>query len=142
MLPTDSLSPNMTDATLATTNLLLAIVAIVNVLELGIVMTGCYVMYKRWQELTRRLDDFERQKVAPLVAKVNQTTDDFRSVLDRVNTQVEAVERSMEWLHARLEQTGTIMRHEVLRKVWPVIGLARGVRAAMNVMQGRSTRRT
>jgi hypothetical protein len=131
----------MTDANLATTNLLLGIVAIVSVLQFGIIVAGGYVMHRRWQKLTKRLDEFERHQVAPLVAKVHQTADDFKSVLDRVNTQLEAVERSMAWLHTRAEQTGRLVRHELFRKVWPVIGLARGVRAAMDVMQARSTRR-
>ncbi len=131
----------MTDPSLGTTNLLLGIVAIVNVLQLLIVVIVCYVAYRRWESLTRRLDEFERHQMVPLVARVNQTTDDFKRVLERVNAQVDAVERSMQWLQTRVERTGTIVRHELLRKAWPVIGLARGVRAAMNVMQSRSSRR-
>jgi pyrimidine operon attenuation protein/uracil phosphoribosyltransferase len=69
---------------LATTNVLLAILATISVLEALVVVglfAGGFVMFRR---LTKVIADIEERRIAPGAAKVNAILDDVKSVTERL----------------------------------------------------------
>jgi hypothetical protein len=77
---------------LATTNVLLGIMAAVSVLEALAVIgffVGAFVLYKRILQVLRGI---EERQVAPLAARVSSILDDIKGVTSMVKEEAERVE--------------------------------------------------
>ena len=69
---------------LATTNVLLAILATISVLEALVVVglfAGGVIMFRR---LTKAIADIEQRRIAPAAAKVNEILEDVKGVTERL----------------------------------------------------------
>ena len=85
-------------ATLATTNVLLGIMAVVSVLEaLAVVgfFLGAFVLYKRILHL---IGGIEARQIAPVAARVNAILDDIKGVTSTVKEEAGRVE----WIVSRV----------------------------------------
>jgi uncharacterized membrane protein HdeD (DUF308 family) len=96
----------MTD--LATTNILLGIMAMVSVLEALAVIAllgGAYMLYRRILEL---LKGIEERQVAPVAARVNAILDDVKGVTSVVEGAAKGADSAarwgLEWLFSRLKR--------------------------------------
>lgn len=118
-------------ANLATTNLILGIIAAVSVLEavllIGVGIAG-FMIYRRVMDLVAGL---EQRQVAPAMARVNAILDDVKDVSAKVKLETERVDLAIHSTIDRIDDTADRVRSNVRAKTSRVVGLVRGVRAAI-----------
>ena len=116
---------------LGTTNMWLAIMAIVSVLEalllIGIGIGG-FMMYRRVMQL---VSDLEGRQIAPLRERVDAILADVKSVTARLSHQTERVDHAISGTMERVDVTAERMKSTVVDKVNRAAGVVRGVRAAI-----------
>jgi hypothetical protein len=119
---------------LATTNLLLGIMAVVSLIEglllIGVGVAGFFV-YKRVMAL---INGLEERQVAPAMARVNAILDDLKDVSAKVKEETERVDHAIRATMDRVDHTADRVRSNVRAKTSRVIGIVRGVRAALEGM--------
>lgn len=119
------------EGNLATTNLLLGIMAAVSVLEaLLLIGTGIalYMVYTRVMDLVNTL---EQRHVTPAMARVNAILDDVKAVSTKVKEETERVDHAIHSTMDRVDDTVDRVRSNVRAKTSRVIGFVRGVRVAI-----------
>jgi hypothetical protein len=119
---------------LATTNLLLGIMAAVSVLE-GLVIIGIgiggFMAYKKVMEV---VNGIEARQVAPAMAKVNAILEDVKAVSAKVKEETERVDYAIHSTMDRIDNTADRVRSNVREKTSRLIGLVRGLRVAIEGM--------
>jgi len=126
---------------LATTNILLGIMAAVSLLEglllLGVGVAG-FVIYRRIVGMLRLLDGFEQRQIAPLMVHVHSVIDDVNAVIGdvkgvtaKVREETERVDYAIRTTIDRVDDTADRVRGNVRDKTRRVVGIMRGVRAAI-----------
>jgi len=119
---------------LATTNLLLGIMAAVSVLEallvIGMGIAG-FMVYRRVMDLVNGL---ETRQVAPAMARVNAILDDVKGVTAKVKEETERVDQAIRTTIDRVDDTADRVRYNVRAKTSRVVGFIRGLRVAMESM--------
>lgn len=122
------------EGNLATTNLLLGIMALVSVLEalllIGVGVAG-WLMYKRVREL---INGIEQRQIVPLMARVNAILDDVKGVTAKVKEETERVDHAIHSTMDRLDDTAERVRSNVRAKTSRLIGFVRGVRHSIEAM--------
>jgi hypothetical protein len=116
---------------LATTNLLLGIMAAVSVLEALLVIgvgVAAVIVYRRVTEL---LADLEMRQVAPAMARVNAILDDVRGVTAKVREETERVDQAIRTTLDRVDDTADRVRWNVRAKTSRLVGVIRGARVAI-----------
>jgi len=123
-------------ANLDTTNMLLAVMAAVSVLEallligLGI---GGFMVYRRVMQL---VNDLETRQIAPLRDKVDSILLDVKTVTARVSEQTERVDHAISGTIHRVDETADRVKGSVRDKVNQAVGVARGIRAVIASIMG------
>jgi hypothetical protein len=123
-------------ANLDTTNMLLAVMAAVSVLEallligLGI---GGFMVYRRVMQL---VNDLETRQIAPLRDKVESILLDVKTVTARVSEQTERVDHAISGTIHRVDETADRVKGSVRDKVNQAVGVARGIRAVIASIMG------
>ena len=116
---------------LSTTNMWLAIMAIVAVLEALVIVgigVGAFVAYRRVMGV---INDLEQRHVVPLTEKVNGILEDVKIVTGKVQHQTERVDQAIAGTMDRVDLTAERMKHTVRDRVNRVSGVVRGVRAVL-----------
>lgn len=127
-------------ADLGTTNMWLAIMAIVAVLEALVVIgigVGAFLAYRRVMTL---VNDLEQRHVVPLTARVNAILDDVKNVSAKVQLQTERVDHAIAGTMDRVDITAERVRTSVREQLERAAGIARGVRAAFAAWFGNGRR--
>jgi len=118
-------------AELGTTNLLLAVMAAVSVLEalviIGMGIAG-FVAYRRVMEVVTTL---ESRQVAPAMARVNAILDDVKAVSAKVKEETERVDQAIHSTMDRIDDTADRVRWNVRAKTSHLVGFVRGLRVAI-----------
>ena len=125
---------------LGTTNMWLAIMAIVSVLEALLLIgigVGGFLVYRRVMTL---VNDLEARQIAPLREKVEGILGDVKAVTARVNEQSERVNHAISGTMERVDETAGKVKGSVREKVSHAVGLARGLRAVIMSVLGHETR--
>jgi len=116
---------------LGTLNLLVGIIAVVNVLE-ALVFIGvgvaAFVTYKRVSELVTTL---EAKHVAPAMVRVNAILEDVNGVTSKVREETERVDQAIHSTMDRIDDTADRVRWNVRAKTSRLIGIIRGVRVVI-----------
>ncbi len=119
------------DASLGTTNLMLAIMTAVSVLE-GLVLLGVAIaalmVYRRVRML---LNVVEERHVAPAMAQVGAILTDVKHVTERVKSDTERVDQAIRTTIDRVDDTAERVRSNVRAQTSRVIGVMRGARVAV-----------
>jgi len=119
------------EANLATTNLLLGIMAAVSVFEalvaIGIGIAG-FLVYRRVTDLVNVL---ESKHVAPAMVRVNAILDDVKDVTAKVKEETERVDHAIRTTMDRVDDTADRVRWNVRAKTSRVVGFVRGLRVAI-----------
>ena len=116
---------------LATTNLLLGIMAAVSVLEALLVIgigVAAVIVYRRVMDLVANL---ETRQVAPAMARVNAILDDVKGVTTRVREETERVDQAIRTTMDRVDDTADRVRSNVRAKTSRLVGFVRGARVAI-----------
>jgi hypothetical protein len=126
----------MVTGDLGTTNMWLAIMAIVSVLEalllIGMGVAG-FLIYRRVMQLVNEL---EARQIAPLREKVDSILVDVKAVTAQVNQQTERVNHAISGTMDRVDETAGRVSGSVRDKVNQVVGVARGIRAVIMSVLG------
>jgi hypothetical protein len=133
------MDPNLA-ATLAATNKILMIMAVVSVLEALVligVAVGAFLAYRRAMTL---LNDLEERQIAPLRVKVDGILADVRSVTSRVSHQTERVDHAISGTMDRVDDTAERVKSTVVEKVHHAMGIVRGIRAVIVSVIGSESR--
>jgi len=116
---------------LATTNLLLGIMAAVSVLEalalIGLGIAGL-MAYKNVMEI---VNGIEARQVAPAMARLNAILDDVKAVSERVKQETERVDQAIHTTMDRIDDTADRVRWHVRAKTSRLVGFIRGLRVAI-----------
>jgi uncharacterized protein YoxC len=133
---------------LSTTNLWLAVIAICTVLEFLAVAIALIVAARMMKRVTEGMDTalqtvqaLERRaapmidKAGPLIDKAALVMEDFRDVTARVKRADDAAQAAV----ARVSDGFTQAKNIAMQRVWPVLGLLRGARAAYQAFTRRRT---
>jgi esterase/lipase len=119
---------------LATTNLLLGIMAAVSVLEALVIIgvaVGGFMAYKRVMEVVTGI---EARQVAPAMARVNAILEDVKAVSARVKEETERVDHAIHSTMDRIDNTADRVRSNVRAKTSRFVGFIRGLRVAIEGM--------
>ena len=114
----------MIDGNLDTTNVLLAIMAAVAVLEAVVLVAGGIMAYRMYTAAMRKIDELEQRHVAPLAARVDGLMMRLEPVIARANGLLETVEK--------VEQTTGRVTHSVASRVNTLVGVVNGARHVIN----------
>jgi len=128
------------EANLETTNVLLAVMAGVSVLEALLLIgmgIGGFVVYRRVMQL---VSDLEARQIAPLREKVDAILVDVKAVTARVSQQTARVDHAISGTMERVDETAGRVKDTVADKVNQAVGIARGVRAAIISVLGSEGR--
>ena len=119
---------------LATTNLMLGIMAAVSVLE-ALVLIGvgiaAFMVYRR---VTTLVQELEQRQVAPAMARVNAILDDVKGVSAVVKEETTRVDQAIRTTIDRVDDTADRVRSNVRAKTSRVVGFVRGLRVALESM--------
>ena len=125
---------------LGTTNVWLAIMAIVSVLQalvlIGIGVAG-FLVYRRVMQLVNEL---ETRQVGLLREKVEEILGDVRAVTSRVNHQTERVNHAISGTMDRVDDTADRVKGSVRDRMNQAVGMVRGLRAIIMSVLGHDTR--
>src|SRR5512132_4725605 len=116
-------------ANLATTDVLLGMMAAVSVLEALLLIgigVGGFLMYRRVMQL---VTDLEARQIAPLREKVDAILLDVKSVTARVSQQTERVDHAISGTIHRVDETADRVKGSLRDKVNQAVGVVRGARA-------------
>jgi hypothetical protein len=116
---------------LQTTNVWLAIMAVVSVLEALLLIgigVGGFLIYRRVMQL---VTDLEARQIAPVREKVDAILGDVKAVTARVNSEAERVDQAIHGTIDRVDHTAEHLKSSVMDKVNNAAGVVRGVRAAI-----------
>jgi len=119
---------------LGTTNLLLAIMAGVSVLEALVIIgmgVAAFIAYRRVMEL---INGLEIRQITPLTARVNTILDDVKVVTTKVKEETERVDVAIHRTIGRVDDTADRVRSNVRAKTSKVVGIVRGLRIALETM--------
>lgn len=125
---------------LGTTNMWLAIMAIVSVLEALLLIgigVGAFLAYRRVMQL---VGDLETRQIAPLREKVEGILGDVRAVTASVSHQTERVNHAISGTMERVDDTADRVKDTVREKVHQAVGIGRGIRAIVMSVLGHDTR--
>ena len=125
---------------LGTTNVWLAIMAIVSLLEalvlIGVGVAG-FLIYRRVMALVNEL---EARQVAPVREKVEGILVDVKAVTSRVNQQTERVNHAISGTMERVDETADRVKGSVRDRVNQAVGVVHGLRAIIMSMLGHDAR--
>lgn len=125
---------------LGTTNMWLAIMAIVSLLEALVLIgigVGAFLAYRRVMQL---VGDLETRQIAPVREKVDAILVDVKAVTARVSQQTERVNDAISGTIDRVDDTADRVKGSVRDKVNQAIGIARGIRGIVMSVLGQSGR--
>ena len=117
----------MTPDALGTTNLWLGIIAIVSLIEFLVLAGAAFMAYRFYVRATTMLEEVERRHVAPVAARVTAILDDVKGITARVQN----VETQVTDMIHRVDSSAARTVANVKSRLWPIVGVARGVRAAI-----------
>ena len=123
---------------LATTNLLLGIMAGVSVLEalvvIGLGIAG-FIAYRRVmavvEQATELAHGIEARQVAPAMLRVNAILDDVKGVTAKVKEETERVDHAIHTTIDRIDDTADRVRTNVRAKTSTLVAFIRGARMAL-----------
>ena len=127
-------------ADLDTTNMWLAIMAIVSLLEALLLVgigIGAFMAYRRVMQL---VSDLEARHIAPVREKVDAILGDVKTVTARVSQQTERVNHAISDTMERVDDTADRVTGSVREKVNQAVGMARGIRAIVMSILGHDGR--
>jgi hypothetical protein len=129
----------MLEGNLDTTNVLLAIMAGVSVLE-ALLLIGLGIGgFMAYGKVMRLIADLEARQVAPVREKVDAILEDVKSITARVSHQTEVVDHAISGTIDRVDETAERVKDTLRDRVNHAVGVVRGVRAViMSIIGGDS----
>lgn len=130
------------DGNLGTTNIILAIIAAVSVLEALLVIgigVAAFVLYRKVSALMAVV---ESRHVEPAMHRVNAILDDVKGVTTKVREETDRVDHAIRTTMDRVDDTADRVRYNVRAKTSRVVGVLRGIRVAIEDLLTNGHHRT
>lgn len=115
---------------LETTNFWLAVMAIVSVIQILALVGGAWFSYHLYVKTTRVASELESRYLMPLNTRVNRILDEAEDIAGRVKDAETAVRNRIR----HVADSGNVAVAAVRARSWPLVGILRGVRVAMDVL--------
>jgi hypothetical protein len=116
---------------LDTTNVMLAIIAAVSVIQ-GLVLLGVGIAaFKLYRAATGTMREIDEKRVQPLVAKVDGILTQVHHLADRVQKRADKVEAAIDDTVGRVDVTATRVKSSVNDTVHKVSDAVTGIRSAI-----------
>lgn len=111
----------------------LAVIAVASVVQVALLISAAVAGLIAYRRASAAVELLRRQTLDPVVQRVNTVLEDFHDVAGRVRAVDDQVRDAMSRTAGRVGQATSL----VGTKVWPVLGLARGLWAAVDALRGR-----
>ena len=121
---------------LATTNVLLGIMAAVSVLEALLLVSVGVAGFLVYRRVMRTIGELEARQIAPAMARVNAILDDLNAVSAKVKDEAERVDTALRTTMDRVDDTAERVRTRVKAQTGRMVGILRGARVAIESMLG------
>jgi methyl-accepting chemotaxis protein len=144
----------MVEGNLSTTNVLLAVMAVVSVLQALVLIGAAVLGYRLYRQVVQTVHDIEQRQITPLAARaqtlmaaVDGILGDVKDVTGRVTRSTERVDTAIHNTMHRVDETAGRVRASVASRACQLAGLVHGVRCAVGSLfnggaSGRSSRTT
>jgi hypothetical protein len=106
----------------------LAVIGIASILQVLLLIGAGVAAAVAYQRASRAIDAVREQTLNPAVQRLNVVLEDLHDVAGRVQAVDEQVRGAMSRTAGTVEHAATV----VGGKFWPVLGLARAIRAAIS----------
>src|SRR5438128_153841 len=107
---------------LATTNVLLGIMAAVSLLEALVIVGVGVAAWKVYRQVSDLMAGLERRHVDPAMARVNAILDDVKAVSEKVKAETERVDYAINRTIDRVDDTAERVKRGVRAGASPVVG--------------------
>ncbi len=114
----------------------LAVIGLASLLQVKILIGAAVAGLVAYRRATQGLGELRRQTLEPVVRRVTTVLDDVHEVAGRVQAVDDRVRDAMSRTAGRVGQASTI----VGTKFWPVLGVARGIWAAVDALRRHRAR--
>ena len=112
----------MVDVT--TTNVWLAILTIVSILEFLTICAAGVFAYRAYQTFLEKLETVEREHLAPLHARADGLLDEVERITDKVRHAQDSVSDAFK----QVAGTGNAVAWALKSRTWPIIGVLQGLK--------------
>jgi hypothetical protein len=127
---------------LETTNVILGVIAAVNVLYALVLIAAGIMGYRVYKQVMETIRELEQRHVAPVMQTVNAILADVQGVTAQVRAETERVDQAIHSAIDRVDETADRVRNRVGDKARRVVGIVRGIRDAIEAMlMGRERHR-
>ena len=116
---------------LTTTNVWLAILAVVSLLEFLMIVAAGFFAYKMYKQVMSTIETVERVHIAPVRARVDGILDEVQVITDKVKHAQESVTDALR----HVAGTGTMVAGAVRSKTWPIVGIIQGLKTAATTLR-------
>ena len=123
---------------LATTNIMLGVMAAVSVLEALVIIGAAVAGYFVYKQVTTLVSGIEERQVAPAMIRVNAILDDLRAVSMTVKDETDRVDTAIRSTMDRVDDTAERVRSNVRAKTSRIVGILRGARVALEHILSRA----
>jgi hypothetical protein len=118
-------------ADLATTNLMLGIMAAVSLLE-AVAIAGLGIAgFSIYRRMSAMLDTLDERHLTPTMVRVNAILDDVKVVTATVKDETARVDHAIANTMDRIDDAAVRVRTNVRAKASRMVGLVRGIRAVI-----------
>jgi hypothetical protein len=111
---------------LATTNMWLAILVVVSLLEFLMICAAGLFVYKAYRQVMTTVEQVQRTHIAPVRARVDTILDEVQMLIDKVRH----VQASVTDAFNHVTGAGTAIAGSVKAKTWPIVGIISGILSA------------
>jgi hypothetical protein len=122
------------DGNLATTNLLLGIMAVVSVLEALVIIGMGVAGWMAYRSVMNLVNGIEQRQIVPLMARVHAILDDVKGVTAKLKEETDRVDHAIRSTIDRVDDTAERVRSNVRAKTSRLIGIVRGVRHTVEAL--------
>jgi len=112
---------------LGTTNVWLAVLAVASALQTALLLGGAIGGYLVYRKTSQAIDRLEQRHLEPISARVSLMMDDIQDMTARARRVDDVVRAKLNGVEGAVREVG----HVVGDRLWPVVGIARAVRAGM-----------
>jgi len=127
------------EQSLATTNLLLGIMAAVSVLEALVLIGAGVAGFMVYRKVVALVEGVEKRQIAPAMQRVHAILDDAKVVTETIKSETVRVDQAILSTMGRVDDTVDRVKSNVRAKTSRIVGLVRGARVALEaILQSRA----
>jgi hypothetical protein len=122
---------------LGTTNVWLAVIAIVSLVQLLLVVGLLVATFRFFRRIETTIDRITEQHIAPLSTRAHKVIDEMEDVMARFQSFDEGMRRTLSKVGEGVNFAASTMRH----RFWPVVGVLKGLKAGLASLRRASADR-